>query len=99
MKISESRKTATDPFTERRVEEICNDCFSSESERIAEIGKRFVRYFADNASSDGVLFKTIKEITGDINIPHQSLSKVLKVLEDKKVIYRRNGIIGLWKNE
>lgn len=97
MEASESRKTVSGPFTERRVEEICNDCFSSESERIAETGEKFIHYFVNNASPDGVLFKTIKEITHDINIPHQSLSKVLKVLEDKKIIYRRNGIIGLWK--
>lgn len=97
MKVSENHKALSGPFTERRMEEICNDCFSSESERIAETGKKFVHYFVVNASSDGVLFKTIKEITRDLNIPHQSLSKVLKVLEDKKVIYRRNGIIGMWK--
>ena len=96
MEISESSKSASNLFAERTIEEICKDCFSSESERIAEIGERFIVYFAKNASADGVLFKTIKEITDDINIPHQSISKVLKVLEDKKVIYRRNGIIGLW---
>ena len=97
MNVSESNKTHSTPYTERRVEEICKDCFSSESESLAETGEKFVDYFVENASSDGVLFKTIKEITRDINIPHQTLSKVLKVLEDKKVIYRRNGIIGLWK--
>ena len=97
MEVSESSKIESSPFAERKVEEVCRDCFSSESERIAETGEKFIDYFVENASSDGVLFKTIKEITRDINIPHQSLSKVLKVLEDKKVIYRRNGIIGLWK--
>lgn len=97
MNVSENKNIHSDPYSERRVEEICKDCFTTESERLAEIGERFIDYFVENASSDGVLFKTIKEITTDINIPHQTLSKVLKVLEDKKVIYRRNGIIGLWK--
>lgn len=97
MKVSENQKAKSGPFTAHRIEEICNDCFSSESERIAETGEKFVNYFVVNASSDGVLFKTIKEITRDINIPHQSLAKVLKVMEDKKIIYRRNGIIGLRK--
>lgn len=97
MNVSENKKIQSDPYSERRVEEICKDCFAAESERLAEIGEKFIDYFVKNASSDGVLFKTIKEITTDINIPHQTLSKVLKVLEDKKIIYRRNGIIGLWK--
>lgn len=99
MEVSESRKTQSNHFAEHKVEEICKECFSSESNRVAETGEKFVHYFAENASSDGVLFKTIKEITREINIPHQSLSKVLKVLEDKRVIYRRNGIIGLWQSD
>ncbi|WP_422123799.1 replication/maintenance protein RepL [Planococcus sp. X10-3] len=97
MEVSESRKMGSDSLTESKVEEICRDCFVSESERIAETGEKFLDYFVKNASADGVLFKTIKEITTDNNIPHQTLSKVLKVLEDKGVIYRRNGIIGLTK--
>ncbi|WP_033543088.1 MarR family transcriptional regulator [Planococcus sp. CAU13] len=97
MKLSDGSNIQSSPFAEQRVEEMCKECFSSESDRVTEIGEKFIEYFVKNASSDGVLFKTIKEITQDINIPHQSLSKVLKVLEDKKVIYRRNGIIGLWK--
>lgn len=96
MTSSETSNTGSNLLAERMIEEIWKDCFSSESERMAEIGEKFLIYFAENASSDGVLFKTIKEITHDINIPHQSLTKVLKVLEDEKVIYRRNGIIGLW---
>ena len=97
MEVRESSITNSVQFTKRSVDEVCKDCFSSESERIAEIGEKFLDYFVRNASSDGVLFKTIKEITKDIEIPHQSLSKVLKVLEEKKLIYRRNGIIGLWE--
>lgn len=96
MEVRESSKTDSNLFAKRSVDEVCQDCFSSESDRIAETGEKFMEYFVRNASSDGVLFKTIKEITRDIEIPHQSLSRVLKVLEDKKVIYRRNGIIGLW---
>lgn len=76
---------------------VWRECFSSESERIAELGEKFMRYFMKNATREGVLFKTIKEITGDLSIPHQTLSRILKTLEDQKIIYRRNGIIGLWK--
>lgn len=95
MKVSTSRNMESSVFAEQRIEEVCKECFSSESRRLAETGEKFVGYFLENASSEGVLFKTIKEITHDINIPHQTLSKVLKVLEDNQVIYRRNGIIGL----
>ncbi|PSL31640.1 replication protein RepL [Planomicrobium soli] len=77
--------------------DVWKECFSSESERIAELGEKFMRYFMKNATKEGVLFKTIKEITGELNMPHQTLSKILKTLEDQKIIYRRNGIIGLWK--
>ena len=97
MEVSESSKTDSGPFNGRKMEQICKDCFSSESERIVETGRNFLDYFVKNASSDDVLFKTIKEITKDIETPHQALTKVLKVLEDNKIIYRRNGIIGLWK--
>ena len=97
MEVSKSSYFNTDSLIERDAEDICRDCFASETERIAETGEMFMNYFVKNASSDGVLFKTIKEITTDNNIPHQTLSKVLKILEDKKVIYRRNGIIGLTK--
>lgn len=85
------------PFTQRKILEESRECLSAESDRIAETGERFISYFMKNASADGVLFKTIKEITTEMNIPHQTLSRVLKALEDKKIIYRRNGIIGIWK--
>lgn len=85
-------------FSERKLLNASRECFASEPDRIAEAGERFIKYFLRNASPEGVLFKTIKEITGDINIPHQTLSKVFKKLEEEKVIYRRNGIIGLWKD-
>ncbi|MDN7241538.1 hypothetical protein QWY14_07020 [Planococcus sp. N028] len=85
------------PFSETKNADLWRECFSSESERIAELGEKFMRYFMKNATREGVLFKTIKEITGDLNIPHQTLSRILKTLEDQQIIYRRNGIIGLWK--
>lgn len=68
-----------------------------ESARVSESGEKFLKYFSENASEEGVLFKTIKEITTDLNIPHQTLTKVLKILEQNEIIYRRNAIIGLWK--
>ncbi|ANU10284.1 hypothetical protein BBH88_08205 [Planococcus antarcticus DSM 14505] len=83
-------------FSEDKILNDSREYFSSETEKTAEIGEKFVHYFLKNASSEGVLFKTIKEITADINISHQTLTKVLKTLESKEVIYRRNGIIGLW---
>ncbi|TWT04907.1 replication/maintenance protein RepL [Planomicrobium sp. CPCC 101079] len=86
------------PFSDTKTIDIWRESFSSESERIAELGEKFMRYFMKNATREGVLFKTIKEITGDLNMPHQTLSKILKTLEDQKIIYRRNGIIGLWKD-
>lgn len=69
-----------------------------ESARVSESGEKFLKYFTENASEEGVLFKTIKEITTDISIPHQTLTKVLKILEQDQIIYRRNGIIGIWKD-
>ncbi|WKA57628.1 hypothetical protein QWY16_14125 [Planococcus shenhongbingii] len=87
----------TQPFTEHKILKKCRECFVNETDRIAETGERFIKYFMKNSTPDGVLFKTIKEITMDMNIPHQTLSKVLKTLESNHIIYRRNGIIGLWK--
>ncbi|AIY06131.1 hypothetical protein Plano_2166 [Planococcus sp. PAMC 21323] len=84
-------------FPEEKILNDCREHFSSETEKMAEIGERFIQYFLKNASAEGVLFKTIKEITAEINISHQTLTKVLKTLESKEMIYRRNGIIGLWK--
>lgn len=83
------------PFENQKVMKQCINCFAGESERIAQIGNQFIVYFMENATQEGVLFKTIKEITMDLNVPHQNLSKVLKTLEDNRVIYKRNGIIGL----
>lgn len=84
------------PFSEEKILKECRHYFSSETARTAEIGERFMEYFIKNASNEGVLFKTIKEITHDLNISHQTLTKVLKRLEEKEIIYRRNGIIGFW---
>lgn len=85
------------PFIENNVLKESQACFANESERIAETGEKFTAYLLANSTRDGVLFKTIKEITVELNIPHQTLSKVLKALETNKIIYRRNGIIGLWR--
>ena len=70
-------------------------CFASEDEKSKKNGEVFMVYFLNNSSSEGVLFKTIKEITTDLNMSHAALTKVLKTLEDHRFIYRRNGIIGL----
>lgn len=99
MEVKESNKRDANHFSDTEMAALCKECFSAESERIAENGEKFMEYFIRNASSDGVMFKTIKEITNDIEMPHQSLSKVLKVLEDRGVIYRRNGIIGKRKEK
>lgn len=70
-------------------------CFAGQGDKNEKNGEVFMIYFLNNCSSEGVLFKTIKEITADLNISHAVLTKVLKTLEDKQFIYRRNGIIGL----
>ncbi|MFD1032576.1 MarR family transcriptional regulator [Metaplanococcus flavidus] len=70
-------------------------CFNDQDEKNRKNGEFFMVYFLANCSSEGVLFKTIKEITTDLNMSHASLTKVLKTLEDEQFIYRRNGIIGL----
>ncbi|MBD8013572.1 MULTISPECIES: replication/maintenance protein RepL [Planococcus] len=98
MKVMENQYSSrTKLFSEDKLLNECRSYFSSETEKTAEIGEKFIHYFLKNASPEGVLFKTIKDITTDINISHQTLTKVLKTLESKEIIYRRNGIIGLWK--
>lgn len=91
--VSDSRA-----FTEHKILKKSRDCFANESDRIADTGEKFMKYFMKNATAEGVLFKTIKEITTEMNTPHQTLTRVLKTLENKQIIYRRNGIIGLWKD-
>lgn len=75
----------------------CADCIQSLPQPLDEKGKRFLAYFEEHATREGVLFKTIRELTTDLHMPHQTLTKVLKELEDRELIYRRNGIIGLWR--
>lgn len=70
-------------------------CFAGQGDKHRKYGEVFMFYFLNNCSSEGVLFKTIKEITSDLNISHAVLTAILKSLEDKQFIYRRNGIIGL----
>ncbi|WP_281863484.1 MarR family transcriptional regulator [Planomicrobium okeanokoites] len=70
-------------------------CFAGQDDKSIRNGEVFMIYFLNNCSSEGVLFKTIKEITTDLNMSHAALTRVLKTLEDKQFIYRRNGIIGL----
>lgn len=70
-------------------------CFVGQDDKNTKNGEIFMIYFLNNCSSEGVLFKTIKEITTDLNMSHAALTRVLKTLEDKQFIYRRNGIIGL----
>ena len=97
MAISNSNTLSLDYLQDNKFLKEGRRSLREEPIRVSESGERFLKYFAENASEDGVLFKTIKEITTDLNIPHQSLTKVLKILEHDEIIYRRNGIIGLWK--
>lgn len=71
-------------------------CFNDQDEKNRKNGELFMLYFLNTCSSEGVLFKTIKEVTIDLNMSHAALTKVLKTLEDRQFIYRRNGIIGLY---
>ena len=98
MAISNSNTLSSDYLQDNKFIKEGRKSLSEESVRVTESGERFLKYFAERASEDGVLFKTIKEITTDLNIPHQSLTKILKTLEQDEIIYRRNGIIGLWKD-
>lgn len=98
MVSTRSQLSETQPFMDHELIKESRVCFMNEPDRIAETGERFIKYFLRNSTPEGVLFKTIKEITIEMNIPHQTLSRVLKNLESQEIIYRRNGIIGLWKN-
>ncbi|MTD30517.1 replication/maintenance protein RepL [Planomicrobium sp. YIM 101495] len=83
------------PFTEQKIISECTECFAEGNQKLYVTAENFIHYFLEHASDEGVLFKTIREITEDLNIPHQTLTKVLKTMEKKQIIYRRNGIIGL----
>lgn len=82
-------------MTDKNLLKKSRQCFAGQDEKYSKNGEVFMIYFLKNCSSEGVLFKTIKEITSDLNMSHAALTKVLKTLEDKGFIYRRNGIIGL----
>ncbi|MGL3067049.1 MULTISPECIES: replication/maintenance protein RepL [Planococcus] len=85
-------------FTEPKILKEARNCLVHENIEIVTSGDRFMKYFVKNSASDEVLIKTIKEMTSDLNIPTYTLIKILNILEYKKIIYRRNGIIGLWRN-
>lgn len=95
--FSKNQYEYTNLSIEPRMAEEVRNCLSEESKEIIKNGERFMKYFLKNSSSDGALVKTIKEIAFDLNIPSYMLVKILETLEYKKVIYRRRGIIGLWK--
>ncbi|TWT08074.1 hypothetical protein FQV26_09760 [Planococcus sp. CPCC 101016] len=73
------------------------NCLVEENIGIVKNGERFMKYFLKNSTSDGVLIKTIKEMTFDLNMPTSTLTKILNILEDQQIIYRRKGIIGVWR--
>lgn len=75
----------------------CRNCLKAASPSLNDKGERFLEYFQAHSTKEGVLFRTIQELTRELNMPHQTLTKILKVLENNELIYRRNGIIGLWK--
>lgn len=85
-------------FTEPKILKEVRNCLVEENMEIVKNGDRFMKYFLKNSTSDGVLVKTIKEMTFDLNIPTYTLTKILIILEYKQIIYRRKGIIGLWRN-
>ncbi|WP_230321254.1 MarR family transcriptional regulator [Planococcus salinarum] len=80
---------------EKNILKKSQQCFAGQGDKGRKSGEIFMVYFMKNCSSEGVLFKTIKEITSELNISHAVLTNVLKTLEDNQFIYRRNGIIGL----
>ncbi|TWT07960.1 MarR family transcriptional regulator [Planococcus sp. CPCC 101016] len=85
------------PSIEKTIKKEARNCFNKEKEVTAKNGDLFIAYFFRNCTSEGVLFKTIKEITSEMKISHQGLVAILKTLETQQIIYRRNGIIGLRK--
>lgn len=85
-------------FTEPKILKEVRNCLIEENLEVIKNGDRFMKYFLKNSTSDGILVKTIKEMTFDLNIPTYTLTKILIILEYKKIIYRRKGIIGLWRN-
>lgn len=84
-------------FTEPEIMKEAQRCFSEDKRDLVKSGEKFIRYFLENCTSEGILFKTMKEITAELNISYLELADILRVLKNRKIIYRRNGIIGLWK--
>lgn len=81
-------------------EQFVTDCQRSfKGEKIALINhaNKFTLYFLAHSTSEGVLFKTIKEIAADMEIGSVSLLNVLDRLMIEEVIYRRKGLIGVRK--
>ena len=72
-------------------------CFIKEKKETVRSGDLFLNYFLKNCTSDGILFMTIKEMTAELKIPYQDLITVLRILEKRQIIYRRNGITALRK--
>ncbi|GKW46966.1 hypothetical protein [Planococcus sp. NCCP-2050] len=96
--FSKYRYEHTKLSIEPRMVEEARNCLAKESKETIKNGERFTKYFLKNSTADGVLVKTVKEIAFDLSIPSYMLVKILEVLEREKVIYRRRGMIGLWKN-
>ncbi|WP_088006201.1 MarR family transcriptional regulator [Indiicoccus explosivorum] len=91
------RNTEKVHYPQQRSIQECQNSLRSASPALAEKGDRFLEYFQYHATEEGVLFRTIQELTRELDMPHQTLTKILKILESNELIYRRNGIIGLWK--
>ena len=85
------------PSIEKTIKKEARNCFNKEKESTAKNGDLFTTYFFRNCTSEGVLFKTMKEITCEMVILRQELVAILQTLEKQQIIYRRNGIIGLRK--
>ncbi len=82
---------------ETRVIKEVRKCLAEEKKETLSNGLRFITYFLRNSTSCGVLVKNTKEVEKDLNLSTYRLTKILKILECHQVIYRRKGIIGLWR--
>ena len=84
-------------YPQQRTIQECKNSIRSAAPALTEKGDRFLEYFQRHSTEEGVLFRTIQELTKELDMPHQTLTKILKVLENDQLIYRRNGIIGFWR--
>ncbi|MGI2326682.1 replication/maintenance protein RepL [Planococcus sp. YIM B11945] len=84
-------------FIEPEIMKDARNFFINDKKDLVGSGEKFMRYFLENCTPEGILFKTMKEITAELDLSYLELVDILRILKNRQIIYRRNGIIGLWK--